>query len=100
VVKNLLIFEVGNGQDISLWFDDWHSARRLIDAYRLQIVYDYGIGIDARVSFVLQNGNWVWPSARSDHLVDIQIRLPGIELGDVEVPVWKSKSGFYRLLLC
>jgi hypothetical protein len=66
----------------------------LIDAYGLRIVYDSGIGIDARVSSVLQNGNWVWPPAWSDHLVDIQSRLPDIELRDVDVPVWNLRVGF------
>jgi hypothetical protein len=73
--KNLLSFKVRNGQDISLWFDDWHPAGRLIDAYGLQIVFDSDIGIDARFSYVLQSGNWVWPPAQFDHLVDIQSRL-------------------------
>jgi hypothetical protein len=95
VAKNFLSFKVGNGQDISLWFGDWHPVGRLIDSYGFRMVYDSGIGLDARVSSVLQNGNWVWPPARSDHLVDIQSRLSGIDLGDVDMPVWKSKSGVY-----
>jgi hypothetical protein len=55
----------------------------------IRIVYDSGIGIDAKLADVLQNGNWIWPPARSKALVNIQSQLPGITIGADDVPVWK-----------
>jgi len=53
VAKEFLSFKVGKGHDISLWFDAWHPAGRLVDTYGFRIVYDSSIGIDAKLSAVL-----------------------------------------------
>ncbi|XP_062143952.1 uncharacterized protein LOC133851525 [Alnus glutinosa] len=90
VAKEFLSFKVGKGHDISLWFDAWHPASRLVDNYGFRIVYDFGIGIDAKLAVVLQNGNWIWAPARSKALVNIQSQLPSITIGADDVPVWKS----------
>jgi hypothetical protein len=95
VAKEFLSFKVGKGHDISLWFDAWHPAGRLVDTYGFWIVYDSGISIDAKLADVLQNDNWIWPPARSEALVDIQSQLPGITIGADDVPVWKSIRGIY-----
>jgi len=89
VAKEFLSFKVGKCHDISLWFDAWHPAGRLVDTYGFRIVYDSGIGIDAKLSAVLQNGNWIWSPARSEVLVNIQSQLPGIAIGTEDVPLWK-----------
>jgi hypothetical protein len=86
---------VGTCHHISLWFDAWHPAGRLIDIYGFWAVYDFGIGLNDRVSYVLHNGSWNWPPARSDDLVAIQAWLTDIKVGEVDVVVWKSKSGVY-----
>jgi hypothetical protein len=95
VAKEFLSFKVGKCHDISLWIYAWHPAGRLLDTYEFQIVYDFGIGIDAKLSAVLQNGNWIWPCARSEVLVNIQSQLPGIAIGETDVLVWKSRRGVY-----
>jgi hypothetical protein len=95
VAKDFLSFKVGKGHDISLWFDAWHPAGRLVDIYGFRIVYDFGIGIDAKLSTVLKNGNWIWPPARSEALVHIQSQLPDIAIGEADIPVWKSRRGTY-----
>jgi hypothetical protein len=98
VAKEFLSFKVGKGHNISLWFDAWHPAGRLLDTYGFQIVYDFGIGIDAKLSAILQNGNWIWPPARSEVLVNIQSQLLGIAIGEADVPMWKSRMGVYSCL--
>jgi hypothetical protein len=93
--KKLLSFKVGTGYNISLWFDAWHPAGRLIDIYGFQAVYDSGLSLNSCVSSILHKGSWNWPPARSDDLVDIQARLLDIKVGEVDVAIWKSKSGVY-----
>jgi hypothetical protein len=95
VAKEFLSFRVGKCHDISLWFDAWHQAGKLLDTYGFWIVYDSGIGIDAKLSAVLQNGNWVWPPTRLEVLVDIQSQLSSIAIGVADILVWKSRKGVY-----
>jgi len=61
----------------------------LIWEVRVRIVYDSQSNLEAKVNSVFRNGDqWCWKPARSDDLVDIQSRLPKIQLGDEDKPVW------------
>jgi hypothetical protein len=57
---------------VFLWLDHWHPAGYLLDRYGYIIVYDYGFFLNTKLVAVIKHGNWFWPSARSDTLVDIQ----------------------------
>jgi hypothetical protein len=50
-------------------------------------VYDSGFSKEAKLSSIILNGDWFWPSAKSDTLVEIQSKLPKITLGDFDRPV-------------
>jgi hypothetical protein len=89
VVRNFISFEVGDGQNIHLWFDNWHPCGVLIERYGSRVVYDARSGLNSKLSSVLSNyGNWCWNPARSEDPVAIQSRLPEIVLGHVDKPVW------------
>jgi hypothetical protein len=53
--------------------DVWHLVGCLIDTYEHRVIYDAGLGT----------------------LVEIQSRLPNIELGKADQLVWDSKSGVF-----
>jgi hypothetical protein len=89
-------FEVGDGKHIQLWMDNWHPYGALFEKYGYRVIYDSQSRVDAKLSFVLLNGEWCWKPARSDDLVDIQSRLPEIQLGDSDKPVWTiARNGAY-----
>jgi hypothetical protein len=93
--KDFLSFKVGDGREIFLWFDSWHPAGYLLDRYGFRTVYDAGRDIGPKLSSIIRNGEWYWPSARSDNLVEIQSRLPEVVIGGDDLPVWKSSKGVY-----
>jgi len=96
IAKNFLKHEVGDGKHIHLWIDNWHPSGALVEKYGYRIVYDAQSRLDARLETVLRNGNWCWKPARSDHLVEIQSRLPEVRLGVFDKPIWTiSRSGSY-----
>jgi hypothetical protein len=95
LLKKFISFKVGEGTSISLWFDLWHPAGRLLDTYGFRIVYDTGSSLDALLSSVIKDGKWSWPPARSDTLEEIQNRLFDVDIGDGDSPVWSSKNGVY-----
>jgi hypothetical protein len=93
--KDFLSFKVGDGKKIFLWFDSWHPAGYLFDRYGYRTVYDAGRDIGPKLSSIIRNGEWYWPSARSDNLVEIQSRLPEVVIGGDDLPVWKGSKGVY-----
>jgi hypothetical protein len=95
VAKQFLSFKVGDGNKIFLWYDTWHPEGCLFDKFEYRVIYDAGRNIGPRVSSIIRDGEWFWPSARSDHLVLIQSRLHEIPIGGVDLPIWKSSSGKY-----
>jgi hypothetical protein len=48
------------------------------------------------LDFVIKKGEWIWPPARSNALVEVQSKLHEIELGDTDVAVWNAKNGEYK----
>jgi hypothetical protein len=93
--KDFLSFKVGDDRKIFLWFDSWHLAGYLLDWYGYRTVYDAGRDIGPKLSSIIRNGEWYWPSARSDNLVEIQSRLPEVVIGGDDLPVWKGSKGVY-----
>jgi hypothetical protein len=76
--KRFLKFEVGNGDNIHMWLDLWHPAGVLIEQYGFRVVYDAQSNIEAKLSSVICNGEWVWRPARSDSLVEIQVKFGSV----------------------
>lgn len=59
-------------------------------------VYDSGIGLHATLDKVIKNGEWVWPPASSDQLVDIQSKLSLVIRKQEDEPRWLvSCKGVY-----
>ncbi|XP_062147964.1 uncharacterized protein LOC133856896 [Alnus glutinosa] len=90
--------EGGDGARTFLWYDNWHPDGHLIEKYGYRAIYDAGSNVDARVSYIIRNGDWFWPSAHSDNIVAIQCRLSEVEIGAAaNKPIWKSKNHFVML---
>jgi len=95
MAKSLIRFQVGDGRNIFLWLDHWHPAGCLLGRFGYRAVYDSGMSINAKLSAIIHNGEWFWPAARSDDLVEIQCQLLDINLGGEDQPIWESKNGKY-----
>ena len=96
VAKRFLKFEVGNGQ---IFICGWILGTLLVFFWRLLViggVYDAQSSVEAKLSFVILNGDWFWKPARSEALVEIQARLPDVRLGLHDKAIWTaSKKGCY-----
>lgn len=71
VTKNFFKFQAGDGSHISLWMDAWHPDGVLFDKYGFRVVYDACSNIEAKLSSVINDGDWNWFPARCDDLVSI-----------------------------
>ena len=52
---------MGNGQNIYLWYDNWHPHSPLIRHYGREIVTQFGSSINAKLESIMQDGEWNWP---------------------------------------
>jgi hypothetical protein len=96
LARGLIRFEVGTGENIHLWIDNWNPFGALVEKFGFRIVYDSCSNLEAKLSSVLKDGIWCWRPARSEDLVEIQTKLPEVHLGIVDSPVWTiSRSGVY-----
>jgi hypothetical protein len=60
------------------------------------VIYDAQSQLDSRLDSILSNGIWCWKHARSKELIDIQCRLPAVQLGSVDKSVWTiARKGSY-----
>jgi hypothetical protein len=71
IAKKFLRFEVGDGENIHLWLDFWHPAGILLEKYGFRVVYDAQSSVEARLSSVINDGEWFWRPARFEALVEI-----------------------------
>jgi hypothetical protein len=89
--------KIGDGRTTFLWYDHWHPDGCLLNKYGPQIIYEAASTKEAKVSSIMQNGEWFWAGARSDNVAAIQTSLSELIVeGGVDVPVWNSKSGIYK----
>jgi hypothetical protein len=68
----------------------------LLENFGHCIVYDSGFPLHSKLEVVIKNGEWFWPLARSDALVEVQSKLHEIELGAADLAVWNAKNGQYN----
>jgi len=90
-----LSFKVGSGSQIFFWHDKWHPTGYLMDCFGSHAVHDSRIPLDAEVSKIIKGGDWYWPFAWSNTIVEIQSRLPEILIGGEDLAVWHSSNGAY-----
>lgn len=61
----LILYRIGNGLSMFLWFDNWHSLGPLYKRFGEEVVYDAGRSLQVRVSSIFFQGQWRWPRARN-----------------------------------
>jgi hypothetical protein len=58
------------------------------------VIYDGYSKLDARLSTIIKDGQWMWRSVRSNMLVEIQSKLCLVSVGGQDTPQWTiSKFG-------
>ncbi|KAG7551508.1 Reverse transcriptase domain [Arabidopsis thaliana x Arabidopsis arenosa] len=75
VAENFLKATVGNGQDISFWFDSWTPLGPLIKCLGPDGPRQLRVPIKSKVKDACNDSGWSLPSPRSDAALDLHIYL-------------------------
>ena len=82
----------------------WHDARlpdgMLLQKYGCRVVYDATSHLEAKLASVLHNKIWTWRPGRSDHLVNIQSKLPLIDFKEEDKALWPASHKFDCVKVC
>ncbi|GAV91359.1 hypothetical protein CFOL_v3_34755 [Cephalotus follicularis] len=87
-----LIYKCGSGERFSLWFDPWLQGDSIHALYGRRVMYDTGLGSQARVKDVLREGQWCWPQVSGD-LMEIQHRVSDIPVSTCPDSIFWAKVG-------
>ena len=58
IARRFLRYDVGTEEHIHLWLDWWHPMGVLFEKFGFRVVYDAHSTLEAKLSSVIQNGNW------------------------------------------
>ncbi|PWA40519.1 RNA-directed DNA polymerase, eukaryota, Reverse transcriptase zinc-binding domain protein [Artemisia annua] len=86
-----------NGRTVSMWFDNWSSIGPLHQYITYRDLYDARLDVDLKVSEMVRDNNWVWPSEwyRKFNVVT-NIEVPDINPNKCDEVVWKTSSGMEK----
>ncbi|KAF5195240.1 Ribonuclease h domain [Thalictrum thalictroides] len=92
-------YQLGDGNNTSLWLDPWHPSGILHDQFPIPLLYDSTCFRDAKVASIIQSGKWQIPEHLAMHLQPIMHNLAQVPIGECQdEPVWTiSLKGEYRL---
>ncbi|GAV92989.1 zf-RVT domain-containing protein, partial [Cephalotus follicularis] len=92
LAREHIIYQCGNGERFSLWFDPWLQGESIHARYGRRVMYDTGLGCHARVKDVLCEGQWNWPQVSGD-LLEIQQRVNVIPISTNPDTIFWTKVG-------
>jgi hypothetical protein len=69
-------YRVGDGKDISLWYDNWDPLGPLAIRFGERIIYDGGLGSNAKVEAIVADKEWKWPAAQSMAWLEVKQATP------------------------
>ncbi|GJU46328.1 reverse transcriptase domain, reverse transcriptase zinc-binding domain protein [Tanacetum coccineum] len=62
LVRQYIWYRLGDGSKVSAWFDNWCAISPLYDIIPNLDIYRAGFQVSSKVSELIVNGNWVWPT--------------------------------------
>ncbi|PWA64515.1 RNA-directed DNA polymerase, eukaryota, Reverse transcriptase zinc-binding domain protein [Artemisia annua] len=61
-----VIYEIGSGDRISMWYDKWNQHGPLCDIISKRARYEARLDDNLKVSEMIVNRKWVWPDGWED----------------------------------
>ena len=93
-VRNFVLYKIGNGNKCFFWFDKWHERGPLCRLINYTSLMHNKVDMQIKVSDLVSNGNWVWPSSWNDRFgVICDIQVPKLVENLDDKVSWINKKG-------
>ncbi|KAL0281697.1 UNVERIFIED_CONTAM: hypothetical protein Sradi_7295700 [Sesamum radiatum] len=89
LLKEGLVYRVGDGLKFRLWTDLWHPRGPLIKQFPRGPTIT-GLPVDSWLVTVIHQGQWCWPSASDFDIQSIMADLPAIYPLQPDQVLWKT----------
>ncbi|KAL0409483.1 UNVERIFIED_CONTAM: hypothetical protein Sradi_1882700 [Sesamum radiatum] len=96
LLKDGLVYRVGDGGKFKLWHDIWHPRGPLIRTFPRGPIIT-GLPSDSFLMTVMNRGQWCWPSASDFDIQQIVADLPSIGPQQSDTILWTSDYGHQNL---
>ncbi|GJY56594.1 RNA-directed DNA polymerase, eukaryota, reverse transcriptase zinc-binding domain protein [Tanacetum coccineum] len=92
-IASRLQYEVGNGRQIQMWSDRWHSSGLLIKKITYKDLYDARMPRMIKLADMIDEGKWKWPSEwRNNDLEVMKIQVPKLKNDVKDIVKWKGDN--------
>jgi hypothetical protein len=61
MIKGHVLYEIGSGDNVSMWYDKWSQQGSLCDFISKRAIYEARSDDDMKISGMIRNGKWLWP---------------------------------------
>ena len=87
-------YKIGNGRNVSMWFDNWCEVGPLFKIITSRHLYDARFARDMVVADMISDGNWNWPNEWDQtYLMVRHIQTPTLRNDENDCILWKNKEG-------
>nr|XP_043620341.1 uncharacterized protein LOC122592208 [Erigeron canadensis] len=93
LVKQHVLYKIGNGRRISMWNDKWSIDGPLNQVITKRVLYDAKLEADTKIADMINNGKWNWPEEWEERFgIPRNIATPVLQLDKEDRIVWVSKN--------
>ncbi|KAL2248718.1 UNVERIFIED_CONTAM: hypothetical protein Sindi_2345500 [Sesamum indicum] len=91
LLRSIVDYQIGNGRRFFVWKDPWHHLGPLIERFPHGLRH-LRLEKSAKLSLVILEGEWHWPTITDFECLEITHNLPPI-LGGEDRVVWRCEGG-------
>ncbi|GKB85769.1 RNA-directed DNA polymerase, eukaryota, reverse transcriptase zinc-binding domain protein, partial [Tanacetum coccineum] len=94
LIRDFIWYKIGNGQNVSIWYDMWCSPSPLANIISTRDMYRAGLNISSKVSDVFCDGILNWPAKlAAKYPILNSIQAPNVAPNTPDKLEWRSNLG-------
>lgn len=94
ILREHIVHKVGNGKNISVWFDNWHPSSPFSKFISYRDIYAKNMSLELKVADVMNLGVWKWPVGWEDKFPELIVHPPPVLISDCDDKIlWKTNKG-------
>ncbi|GJW72050.1 hypothetical protein Tco_0128967 [Tanacetum coccineum] len=97
IIHEFIFHKVGNGSNMSAWFDKWAVGCPLTDTILVRDMYRVGFDLKTKLSEVIIDNVWRWPTNwLLKYLNIISLPVPMFQPNDRDCLEWRDDTGMVK----